>query len=165
MKRILLFLLLSALSLLAEEKPWPGVEYTEVRAYAWPKNIKTDLVIRKDLSLEPGVINKEGSLLTPSQIKRLQAAISETHPHSPSAMCYIPHNALVFYNAQKKPVAFLEICFGCIGRRAKPENIPRIDYVALASLFEELKLPLGSFESAKAFEQHLNGLKNLKSIK
>ncbi len=68
MKRAILALLFSTLSLLAGDQ-WPGVPFTEVRAYAWPDDKETEAVVLADKSLKPGVINKDGALLTPQQVR------------------------------------------------------------------------------------------------
>lgn len=106
--------------------------------------IPNEWLIRPDMSFAPGVINKDGALLNAKQVSRLLKAESRRFQPRGRAGCYLPHNAFVFYDAEKKPVAFLEICFDCIGARAIPED-PGFDpdYYALAVLCTELKLPLG----------------------
>ena len=156
MKRALLSLLLSASTLFADES-WPSVPFTTVRAYAWPEDYEHLNAILPGMKLAPGVINKEGALLTPEQLHRLRVAVSPPQ-HSrgvqriPVSNCYIPHNAFVFYNAAKTPVAYLEVCFSCLGYTAQP-RIPTAvpNYLPLAVIFEELKLPMGPYVTAKAF--------------
>src|SRR5882757_2864093 len=75
----ILSLLCSAGSLHAGA-PWPGVPFTEVRAYAWPDDHTTEAVILPGKTLKPGVINKEGALLTADEVKQLIAAVSGSHP-------------------------------------------------------------------------------------
>ena len=155
MKRAILLLLLSALSLFAGE-PWPGVQFTEVRAYAWPSDKGTEAVIFPGMTLKPGVINKDGALLTAQQVKRLLAAVTGQHPWYPIMACHIPHNAFVFYDAAKKPVAGVEICFKCFNCRVEPEGNSRfLDFVTLASLFSEHNLPIGEFPDLAAFKKKL----------
>jgi hypothetical protein len=97
------------------------------------------------------------ALLTPEQLHRLRVAVSPPQ-HSrgvqriPVSNCYIPHNAFVFYNAAKTPVVYLEVCFSCLGYTAQP-RIPAAvpNYLPLAVIFEELKLPMGPCVTAKAF--------------
>jgi hypothetical protein len=68
----------------------------------------------------------------------------------------VPHNAFVFYNAERQPVAFLEICFDCLGDRSQPavraEGDP--DFIALAKIFSELKLPFGRFKTFTEFREN-----------
>lgn len=153
MKRILLFLLLSAISLFAEEKPWPGVEYTEIRAYAWPlSNNTTDKVIKDDMSLMPGVLNQAGAVLTPKQTESLLAAVNRKTRQSKLTLCYQPHNAFVFYK-DRKPVAFVEVCFMCCGTRTNPDTASAIDLMALANIYSEHKLPLGRYKTPEEFTE------------
>jgi len=154
MKRAILFVLLSTLSLIASE-PWPRLQFTEVRAYAWPNDHTTEAVILRGMTLRPGVINKDGALLTPDQTKRLLAAVTGKHREHAVAACHIPHNAFVFYDAAKKPVAFVEVCFGCLSTRVEPRGAADWpDLVSLASIFDELKLPMGDYPDLPAFKEH-----------
>lgn len=155
---LFLLLTLTALWLLAG-KEWPGVAFTEVRAYAWPNDETTQAVILPDMSLKPGVINKEGALLTPEQVKKLVAAVTGKHPDYSVAACHIPHNAFVFYDAEKKPVAFVEVCFHCRGVRMAPAgSSPKKDLVSMASIFAEHKLPMGKYPDLAAFEKEFKGV-------
>jgi hypothetical protein len=159
MKHAVFLLLLSALSLLADEK-WPGVAFTEVRAYAW-KPSKTDdaeALILEDKSFVPGVINPEGAFLTPEEVKQLFAAITGRHQGYFGLTCYLPHNAFVFYDAAKKPVAFYEVCFTCLGHRAEPRKglAANINFPALAAIFAAHKLPFGSGKDAAEFKKRFD---------
>ena len=110
------------------------------------------------MTLKPGVINKEGALLTPDQTKRLLAAVTGKHPGHAVAACHIPHNAFVFYDAAGKPVAFVEVCFGCLSTRSEPGGAAVcLDLVGLAGIFDELKLPMGEYPNLKAFKKHFKG--------
>jgi hypothetical protein len=119
------------------------------------------------MKLVPGVINKENALLTPDQVRRLRVAAA----HGPPAVnglqkmtvfnCYTPHNAFVFFSATNKPVAYLEICFSCLGNTAQPP-VPSVspNYLSWATIFEDLKLPMGPYTTAKAFKKaRLDALK------
>jgi len=74
----------------------------------------------------------------------------------PKAACYVPHNAFVFYDKEHQPVAFLEICFDCLGDRSGPalkaDGDP--DFIALAKIFSELKLPFGRFKTFAEFREN-----------
>lgn len=154
MKRAILFLLLSTFSLFASE-PWPRAQFAEIRAYAWPDDKTTEAVILPGMTLKPGVINKDGALLTPVQTKRLLAAVTGRHPEHAVAACHIPHNAFVFYDAAKKPVAFVEVCFGCLSTRIEPRGAADWpDLISLACIFDELKLPMGVYPNLQAFKEH-----------
>jgi hypothetical protein len=154
MKQALLLLLLPAAGLFASDS-WPPVPFTTVRAYAWPGNLGNPAGILPGMKLAPRCINKEGTLLTADQVHRLQVAASHRQRKVDIFQCYNPHNAFVFYNAANKPVAYLELCFSCLGNRAQPpippSNVP--NYLSLAAIFEELKLPMGPYTTAKAFRK------------
>jgi hypothetical protein len=132
---------------------WPGKEFVEVRAYAWPDDKETDAVILAGMKLKDGVINKEGSVLTPAQVEKLLSAVTGKHPPHRIAKCHIPHNAFVFYDASKTPIAYVEICFKCLSYRTEPDGAAQaFDLVALASIFHEHKLPMGEYEDLPSFE-------------
>jgi hypothetical protein len=111
-----------------EAKSWPGIEFAEARAYAWPAKLAPEQVVQKDKTLLPGVINPEGALLSGSQVKRLQAAVTGGHRPYGIARCHIPRHAVVFYDKEKKPV----------------------------DIFAEAKLPLGNFADAAAFKASIS---------
>ena len=141
---------------------WPALPFAEVRAYAWPddpdKNGKN--VILAGMNLRKDVINPDGAILSPDQIKRLQAAITGVHPEHGLMRCYSPHNAFVFYDAEKKPVAFVEICFDCLNARTEPDTAAKWkDFPALAAIFGELKLPMGSWSDPAKFKKHFESIK------
>ncbi|WP_395737153.1 hypothetical protein [Prosthecobacter sp.] len=164
MKRaILLFLFCATSAVVGESSPlWPGVQFTEVRAYAWPNDEVTEAVILDGMTLKPGVINKDGALLTAQQTKRLLAAITGKHPWHPVASCHIPHNAFVFYDAAHHPVASVELCFGCFNHRIQPGGTSRyLDFPSLASIFDEHKLPMGAYPDYKAFKKKFDEVSKL----
>jgi hypothetical protein len=89
------------------------------------------------------VMKKEGGLLSSAQIQRLLAAVTRDHPEHTTARCFDPRHGFIFYDAQHKPVASIEICFECGFARGWPQ-LPRHSYDdmdALRKLCKELKLP------------------------
>jgi len=153
MKLVTLLLFLTTLTTFAGV-PWPAVPFTEVRAYAWPDDHTTEAVILDGMTLKAGVINPEGALLTAPEVKQLIAAITGRHPSYPVAACFNPHNAFVFYDAEKKPVASVEVCFSCRGIHAVPKGAEiTIDHIALATIFDAHKLPMGPFPDLQAFKR------------
>ncbi len=146
----LLFFVQTALA----ERPWPGVEFSEVRAYAWEGKLAPDLVILPDMKLAKGVTDDKGAALTPDEIKSLRAAVTGKHPAYSQAFCYSPRHAFVFYDAEGKPTAFVEVCLECMGHRIEPDGASeKIDLVALAAILDAHKLPLGSFADLAAFKK------------
>ena len=137
---------------------WPHVPYSEVRAYAWKPNDKLQeeefMVNRTDLSVAPGAVNPKGTVLSPEQVAQLIKAVTRSDIKYEQYKCYDPHNAFVFYNADKQPVAFVEICFDCLGQVQEPAREPRqIDLPALATIFYDLKLPIGAAQDAESFRR------------
>jgi hypothetical protein len=162
MTRAILIFFLSSLCAFAGDTAWPAVKFSEVRAYAWPDDKSTEAVILKGMILKDGAINPGGAVLTPEQTKTLVAAVTGKRPGYPVAMCHIPHNAFVFYDEAKKPVAFVEICFGCSNHRIAPKGAAEnIDLVALASIFDAHKLPMGEYRDLTAFKKHFDELQKM----
>jgi hypothetical protein len=146
MIRLITYLLFATVSLL-QAAPWPSVEFSEVRAFAWDpaKERKEVILIQPDMSLTADVINPRGALLSARQVQRLLGAEARRFEDRPVAGCYTPHNAFVFYDARHKPVAYLEICFDCGGHRTLPvDQGCDPDFSELAKICAELKLPTGS---------------------
>ena len=114
----------------------------EVRAYSYGAKAGSRDAIIEDGKLNPSVINTNGALLATNQVKRLLAAVTGDHPQHYAAGCFNPRHAFVFYDSDKKPIAQLEICFECLHYRANPEGTAVfVDWLALADLCRELKLP------------------------
>ena len=150
---LLLALLFSYLPAPAAEK-WPGVPFSEVRAYAWPADTQEEAVILPDKSLLPGVLNENGALLTSKEVQRLRNAVTGRHADHPIMACYTPHNAFVFIDAKKKPVAFVEVCFTCLMYRAEPAGVAQnFDLLALAGIFSAHKLPMGEYRDLQSFRK------------
>ncbi|WP_265594494.1 hypothetical protein [Haloferula sp. BvORR071] len=158
---VLALLLLSRGAFAAEE--WTGLPFAEVRAYAWPADTNGRQVILPGIKLREDVLNKEGALLNDDQIKRLQAAVTGKHTQHALMRCYSPHNAFVFYDSAKKPVAFVEICFDCLGTATQPKSSAEWkDFPGLAKIFFELKLPVGHWPSLEKFNQFFESAKREK---
>jgi hypothetical protein len=76
------------------------------------------------------------------------------------AMCHIPHNAFIFYDQSKKPVAFIEICFGCSTHRIEPKGFAdKIDLMAIASIFDSLKLTMGNYPDLASYKKSVDDLR------
>ena len=147
-----LFVVLLSLVRPGRAGDWPGVPYTEIRAYAWPLEQNEEAVILPGLELRTNTLKNSGALLSADQAARLLTAQERRAASRPQAACYVPHNAFVFYDAGHKPVAFLEICFDCLGTRLFPADAKSDpNFIALAKIFSELKLPFGRFKSFAEF--------------
>lgn len=149
----------------AAEK-WPGTQFTEVRAYAWPHDRYTRAVILPDKSLKPGVSNPDGALLTPKQVRQTIAAVTGKYPRQPRMACYHPHNALMFFDAGKEPVAFVEICFGCLRHKTWPESeVEFPDFLSLARIFAVHRLALGEYPDFRYFKEKYDWWQNPRNFK
>jgi len=144
MNKLILICLLAPLISFGGKKAWPGVEYTEVKAFHWPVKMQTRSLIDKNFKFHKGVVDPKGKVLSKDQIAKLSKAINDKHPSHPAAGCYIPHNLFVFYN-NGKPVAYAEICFDCMGYNAFPnQKFKYWDLKGLAALCKELGIPYGT---------------------
>jgi hypothetical protein len=159
---VLVLLLLSALPAIAADAVWPGGGFSEVRAYAWPKDLRTEAVVLDGMTLKADAINPDGAVLTIEQIKALLGAVLGKHPEYPVAACHTPHNAFVFYDEAKKPMAYVEICFKCFNHHIAPKGAARnVDLVALAAIFDAHKLPMGEYRDLAAFRKHFEEVQKM----
>ena len=163
---ILIALLLAAPPTTRAAAGWPGVPYTEVRAYAWPAAVEKGAVVGIRNGLVPGSVNPRGVPLNDAQVRRLLAALDSWPRAYPPFSCHIPRNAFVF-RQDGKIVAVLEICFDCMNQRSETaaeanRRFPRLNLPALAGLCEELGVPVGTFPSATAFQKKFRQLRGEK---
>jgi hypothetical protein len=152
--RALFVLLVLASSALASS--WPGVSYTEVRAYSFNRKGAPEPIdectgrqlmyaplLNCHKALGPSVINKAGAPLTSAQVRRLLDAVTRDHHEHLTARCFDPRHGFIFYDAEHKAVASIEVCFECGFARGSPD-LPRHSYddmETLRKLCKELKLP------------------------
>jgi hypothetical protein len=122
---------------------WPSVAYSEVRGYAYNGFVRDRIVdLVENGKLGPTVVNKPGVRLTPRQIERLIIEVSNRRSGRVDLItCLSAHHGFVFYDAQGKIVAWIEIDFRCRNVQMSPpaQGIPYFE--ALKRLCEELKLP------------------------
>jgi hypothetical protein len=127
---------------LARKPSWPGVPYTEVRAYAYNSKGLGEEPIIKDGKLNDTVINKDGMLMNKQQVERLIKDVTRESEPFGMANCFNPRHAFVFYSEDHKPVAQIEVCFECLAYYPKPDTgIVYCDMQGIAKLCNELHLP------------------------
>lgn len=159
------FLLLGTFSW-GEELPWPGVEYSYVKGYFYyPEG--EEPILGGSL-LNPSVekivaLSKEdeaalrAALVKPPEEEEEIVGLLELGPDGEMrpakrrrramramSMCYVPHHAFIFFDAFRKPVAHVEICFMCKNTSQRPP-LPREyewNFPALETLCRKLQLPL-----------------------
>src|SRR5262249_6485212 len=113
-----IFLVLGVSSLRAAD--WPGVKYSEVRAYYYNAASAHDCrILDAKGRLDESVVDKKGVVLSPAQVVRLLAAINGHQRVHPITACYVPHHAFIFYNSFGRRVAVFEFCFECL--KASPD--------------------------------------------
>jgi|GEM_PF-1496336 len=159
LKRILAVWLVSLATVAWAE--WPGVKYAEVRAYAWPAEAPLQEVMLAGMKPAEGAVQPEGTRLSEAQVQRLLVAQARRSRERSSMACYYPHNAFVFFDAEQRPVAFLELCFDCRKWTSEPmdaESTP--DLVELATIFAELKLPFGEYKTVKELRETIELARN-----
>ena len=105
-------------------KPFPGVEYTYVKAYmlnlgkhtmeghifdgrAWARS-----KIGDGVTVDPKLVESFNQVVS-RDMKPLLAGLSK---------CFIPRHGLVYYDSEHKPVASITICFECEGLRLYPKT-------------------------------------------
>ncbi|MFI5205152.1 MAG: hypothetical protein ACHQF2_11705, partial [Flavobacteriales bacterium] len=108
---------------LAGAKPWPGVEYKSVKVYLY--NLDDRLFGQhqpvKENKLDTTII-QPGATLTPEQVNQVLKVSNENTNLLELGLssCFLPHHAIVFFDANEKPVAYISICFMCDAARFYP---------------------------------------------
>lgn len=122
---------------------WPPVAFSSVRAFVYDCEAELrNMSFLKNGRMHTGVINAPGALLNADQTTRLLAILNTPSTREKYKPCYVPHHAIVFYDAAGQPVANIEICFTCSRHIATPGGNPDIiNYGALWSLMHELGVP------------------------
>ncbi len=158
-----------SLQRLAAEQPdvrvdgWPTASYTRVIGYMFDLGSKESDSLLNNGQLREERLQKSKKKeveLNASQVKRLLSASFASKVRLTPAACYNPRHIFVFYDSDSKPVAAIEICFGCDGLDSMPvkETNFHHDFEALARLSVELGLGLGS--PTKTLDSYLEHLKS-----
>jgi len=124
---------------------WHFSGFNEIRAYRlnWEDEHSMNPIVNQDGSLNPTRIPKEGVPLTEAQVKRLEAAVTGSHPEHPVAACFYPHHAFLFFDGSRKIVGHINICFLCSNYRGQPEGYARNwNLSQLEELLKDIGIPL-----------------------
>jgi hypothetical protein len=128
--------------LVAEELPWPGVEYSYAKGYFYVPQGSSDQSILRDGRLNAGI--ERIAALSAEDISEIQEAfVRPLSKWLTSQGCYSPHHAFIFFDSTRRPVAHLELCFTCSGHRVSPPLAQGriVDYNRLSKLCAKLGLP------------------------
>ena len=156
MKILRLFLLSLFLTIAhAAEQPkaWPNVPFKHVVAYCYDfsQDTRGSDITFPDGSLHKGVIRATTVRLTEPQVQQVVGLLTKvSEEEDGEADCYEPHHAFVFYDADWKVVASIDVCFLCEDYIARPKGVSEnIDLAALEKFCRGLGLPV--FEKPEAY--------------
>lgn len=91
--------------------------------------------------LNSKIDEKRGKTLNSEQIQYFINAIKTKNPNQFRALCFIPRNAVVFYDKTGKITGFVNICFECGETQLRPEyKSDSPDLPVVEDLFKELGL-------------------------
>ncbi len=124
---------------------WHFANLSDVRAYRfnWDDQCSFDGIVDDGGELNSTRWPLEGIVLNASQVSRLKAAVTGSHPCHPTAACFYPHHAFVFYDDQGRMVGYLNLCFLCSNYSGVPDEFADLwDLEALAAILGELGMPL-----------------------
>lgn len=157
--RALITLLFVALAQ-ADEVPklWPTGPFKHVVAYCYDysQDQRGAAISFPDGSLHRGVIRATTIRLTDAQAQKLRRLLSEDADGRGDVNDYDPHHAFVFYDADWKVTASIDICFQCDDYAERPKGVSEsINVAALEAFCRELGLPIfeDSSDYTKLFSQ------------
>ena len=130
----------------AEPKAWPNVPFKHVVAYCYDfsQDTRGSAITFPDGSLHKGVIRATTVRLTEPQVKEVIGFLNKvSEEEDGESDCYEPHHAFVFYDADWKVVASIDVCFLCEDYIARPKGVSEnIDLGALEKFCRGLGLPV-----------------------
>ncbi len=124
---------------------WHFSGFDDVRAYRmnWEDLQSEHGIVNEDGSLNPTRIPEDGVRLTEAQVKRLEAAVTGSHPDHPVAACFYPHHAFVFFDGSQKRVGQIDICFLCSNYHGSPGGYAtNWNLGQLEELIKDIGMPL-----------------------
>lgn len=140
-----LLMVMTSCSNTSKSGKWHFSGFNEVRAYRlnWEDEHSMDPIVNQDGSLNPTRIPEDGIRLTEAQVKRLEAAVTGSHPAHPVAACFYPHHAFVFFNGSKEIVGHINICFLCSNYTGQPAGYAVLwNLSELKELIGDIGMPL-----------------------
>ena len=144
--RFFILLLLLPLAHGAEPKAWPNVPFKHVVAYCYDfsQDTRGSAITFPDGSLHKGVIRATTVRLSEPQVQQVVGLLTKvSEEEDGESDCYEPHHAFIFYDAEWKVVALIDVCFLCEDYIARPKGVSEnIDLAALEKLCRGLGLPV-----------------------
>jgi hypothetical protein len=98
------------------KKGFPGVAFTEVRAFAFDLSVSDRPICEGPLDADGSLCStvvQPGVVLDAAQTKRLLAMFTKKSAWGTGASCFLPHHGFVFYDGEGVPVAEISVCFLC----------------------------------------------------
>ncbi len=122
---------------------WPGMGYSEVRAYYYRQAGTLMDAILDESALKRVVTDGDGVLLTTNQTGRLLTAFTATHKPYEPLLCVDARHAFILYDSLHHAVAAIEVGFDCRSVIMTPGGMQKqADLPAVADLVSELGLPI-----------------------
>lgn len=146
MRTLLISLICAAAHAGEKVKLWPAEAFTRVEAYCYDytQDQRGASITFLDGSLHRGVIVSKAVKLDDAQILKLRKLLTEESEEEFGEVdCYDPHHAFVFYDAEGKVLASVDICFLCESYEARPKKAAsNADLIALEKFCRDLGLPM-----------------------
>ena len=161
MKILITALLLGIAHAEPAKKLWPEKPFKHAVAYCYNPFYDTrgTAITFDDGSIHEGVIRSTTVRLDPDQTSTLRKMLStDTDAKHGGVLCYDPHHAFVFYDAEWKVTASIDICFLCSDYKSRPEGTSdKVDLAALKAFCTKIGLPVlkSSSDYTKLFYQEL----------
>jgi hypothetical protein len=140
-------------------KAWPTKPFKHVVGYCYDftKDPRGTDITFPDGSIHHGVIQATTVRLSEDQAAELGTLLTkESDFETGGSDCYDPHHAFVFYDADWKVVASIDLCFLCEDHASRPVPVSaQIDLTELEKFCGVIGLPLfdDSAEYTRLFEQ------------
>ena len=133
----------------AAKLEWPMKGVSEIRAYRtnWADEFGQELILTEKGELNANRIPQKGIALNEKQMAKLNQVITGKHPDQPSAGCFNPHHAFVFFDSDGNMVGRIDICFKCGNYDSSHRGFSSsLDFDGLAKLLGELEIPIANPE-------------------
>jgi hypothetical protein len=125
---------------------WPEKPFVHVVAYCYTpfQDERGTSITFDDGSLNIGVIRATTVRLNADQTTKLRKILStDTDSTHGGVLCYYPHHAFVFYDAEWKVTASIDVCFQCSDYKSRPSSVSdSVDIAALNTFCSQIGLPV-----------------------